>query len=152
MLYETFVNPDLPKHRPYDPIASCFLESNEPIQLYRCMTMLLTMSSYIFSNVLVLFPRFHNGPNPSHWHTHLMLSVDPSESFGSALCQRYMPHSRQSLLLFMDPYVSKPTHTWWVHVCSTILILQFACFYVPIVYPSHHYVQKLAFIEKWTCL
>ena len=56
-----------------------------------------------------------------------MISVDPSESFGSALCQRYTPHSRQSLLLFTDPYVSKHTHTRWVHARSTELILQFAC-------------------------
>ena len=91
------------------------------------MTMLPTMSPYSFSYVLVLFPRYHNGPNPSHQHTHLMISVDPSESFGSALCQRYTPHSRQSLLLFTDPYISKHTHTRWVHARSTKLILQFAC-------------------------
>jgi hypothetical protein len=96
------------------------------MQLYCYMTMLLTMSPYSFSYVLVLFPRYHNGPNPSHRHTHLMISVDPSESFGSALCQRYTPHSRQSLLLFTDPYVSKHTHTRWVHARSTELILQFA--------------------------
>ena len=90
------------------------------------MTMLPTMSPYSFGYVLVLFPRYHNGPNPSHRHTHLMISVDPSESFGSALCQRYTPHSRQSLLLFTDPYVSKHTHTRWVHARSTELILQFA--------------------------
>ena len=88
--------------------------------------MLPTMSPYSFGYVLVLFPRYHNGPNPSHRHTHLMISVDPSESFGSALCQRYTPHSRQSLLLFTDPYVSKHTHTRWVHARSTELILQFA--------------------------
>ena len=126
-LYDTFANPDLPKCGPCNPNASCFPESNEPMWLYCYMTMLPTMSPYSFGYVLVLFPRFHNGPNPSHRHTHLMISVDPSESFGSALCQRYTPHLRQSLLLFTDPYVSKHTHTRWVHVHSTELILQFAC-------------------------
>ena len=88
--------------------------------------MLPTMSPYSFGYILVLFPRFHNGLNPSHRHTHLMISVDPSKSFGSAQCQKYMPHSRQSLLLFMDPYISKHTHTRWVDAHSTKLILQFA--------------------------